>query len=101
MALRDNPGTYSLFTNNCNQNAQKLLQAGKVNFAPDSFDWMKTCPNYVYNNYQDLAEKSRWWKLWFDEYDKWCDYVATWIQGDLSSLGQYLVDNGYTGCDEG
>ena len=101
MDLRNNPGTYSLLNNNCNQNAQKLLAAGGVDFAPDSFDWMKTCPNYVYNNYQDLAEKSRWWELWFDDYDKWCDYVATWVQGDLSSLAQYLVDNGYSGCDEG
>ena len=96
--LRDNPGTYSLFTNNCNQNAQKLLEAGGVNFAPDNFDWMKTCPNYVYANYKKMAKKSR---LWQKGYKKWCEYVDTWIQGDLSNIGQYLVENGYSYCNEG
>lgn len=41
---------YGVFTNNCNQNVQMILNAAGKGFAPEGFDWFDTMPNHVYAN---------------------------------------------------
>lgn len=49
--LIDNPGDYNLLTNNCNMNAQAILEAGNLNFASTGFDFVATRPNTVYEQF--------------------------------------------------
>lgn len=46
-----NPEDYNLLTNNCNMNAQAILEAGGVSFAPTDFDFVATRPNTVYEQF--------------------------------------------------
>lgn len=56
--LLANPGDYELFGNNCNMNAQAILDAGGVSFAPSEFDMIATRPNTVYQNFLDLVNSN-------------------------------------------
>ena len=57
--IYQNPGDYELFGNNCNMNAQAILEAGGVSFAPTEFDMIATRPNTVYQNFMDLVTANR------------------------------------------
>lgn len=48
--IKNDAGQYNLYTNNCNQIAQTILSAGGKDFAPNSFDWIDTIPNFVRDN---------------------------------------------------
>lgn len=54
-SIYQNPGDYQLLGNNCNMNAQAILDAGGVAFAPSEFDMIATRPNTVYQNFLDLV----------------------------------------------
>lgn len=91
--LYANPGDYALFSNNCNMNAQMILGAGGVSFAPSEFDMVATRPNTVYENFLNLVSENPddYVGYQFGNIDD--DNLANWLES--SSGAQQFISSDY------